>query len=680
MLLLSFLISFGLWAKPIHRRAPRLPRTPYPMIADMNVGETVEFRFERRGTLHKLKLIDFKEEKDEFRGAVRSAKLNVEVNGEAFPVFCENYTLSKYIKEHRIQVECMATRGLVDTGKENAWSLSKDVRIRISPYYFYHFAIGEFVYPLENPLFTGETQLGNEPVFVNGGEDIEDKKIYYHHGVDIGGMEGVEKVVSTTAGRVIEAKNDFVIIADKRDWHHGYYHLKSIDKKITKGKKVKAGDFLGLLGKEGDSGGWAHLHYEVEAKLPNGKRGSINAFPFLWEASKRQFKTRLTAVARPHHIAKMGEEVFIHAWFSDTVLRELKTYEWFFTDEDGDQETKTGVEVKHRFKTAGTHIVMLKVEDLKGRIDYDFMKVQVVDPEKPLLKYPTLHAAFKKEENNKVAFKVRVFNAGAGTLKVDYGDNESEKRVLTKEEIEAGYLDFNHTYKKAGKYLVRFDYEKSGRTLLEVDIPEPLMISYQTMPAGLPHKGKLHNAKNLSELLNKHPNKIVTLSPAEFQYASDQMLEMIEGAAQWNTEGPICVGDISRRKGGKIARHALHQRGLDVDIAYIPEKSELSGLLRHRQHKFHNKFADNFICKDGVTENLALEKNVRLFAYLTRRFDIKAIWVHREINNAMKSHQYKTVSDEDLKLVFNTLHEDDLHYDHFHVRLWCPEGATDCYD
>ena len=69
------------------------------------------------------------------------------------------------------------------------------------------------------------------------------------------------------------------------------------------------GQKIGLLGKEGGSGGWSHLHFDITGRQPSGKWGIIEGYAFLWEAYLREYKPKLLAVARPHHLVAAGEKV-----------------------------------------------------------------------------------------------------------------------------------------------------------------------------------------------------------------------------------------------------------------------------------------------------------------------------------------------------------------------------------
>ncbi len=45
--------------------------------------------------------------------------------------------------------------------------------------------------PSASRWFANLTQMANEPVYSYAGEDPKNKEIYYHSGLDIGGVEGM---------------------------------------------------------------------------------------------------------------------------------------------------------------------------------------------------------------------------------------------------------------------------------------------------------------------------------------------------------------------------------------------------------------------------------------------------------------------------------------------------------
>ena len=95
---------------------------------------------------------------------------------------------------------------------------------------------GAYVYPAKQRWFATDTQMANEPSYVNGSETPSEQKVYYHYGLDIGGAEGLTEVVSTTDGLIVvrgksaldeyrqspytELSYDGVIVLDERGWFH----------------------------------------------------------------------------------------------------------------------------------------------------------------------------------------------------------------------------------------------------------------------------------------------------------------------------------------------------------------------------------------------------------------------------------------------------------------------------
>ena len=94
---------------------------------------------------------------------------------------------------------------------------------------------------------------------------------------------------------------DVVYVLDARGWYYRYSHLMTIDG-IKPGASVQMGQKIGLLGKEGGSGGWSHLHFDITSRQPSGQWGIQDAYAYAWEAYRREYARRSSiAVARPHH-------------------------------------------------------------------------------------------------------------------------------------------------------------------------------------------------------------------------------------------------------------------------------------------------------------------------------------------------------------------------------------------
>src|SRR5207249_9430145 len=125
---------------------------------------------------------------------------------------------------------------------------------------------------------------------------------------------------------------DLIFILEAHGWIHRYAHLKDVDPAVRAGQLVRQRQRLGWLGKEGGSGGWSHLHFDIRSRQPSGQWGHQDGYAFLWEAYQREYRPKLLAVARPHHFAWTGEKVILDASRSWSASRQITTYEWTFGD------------------------------------------------------------------------------------------------------------------------------------------------------------------------------------------------------------------------------------------------------------------------------------------------------------------------------------------------------------
>ncbi|MBA7664160.1 hypothetical protein ES703_72215 [subsurface metagenome] len=451
-------------------KSPVASQLPLARVADLDVGEsqTVELH---DGSQAIVKLLKLREMRDNVRQAVRRAIVTVEVNDETISLVSSTYHLPVTVAG--VQIDCPVTKGyLQKSSKQNAWGLTKDVRLRLWPVGSPWIKPDTVVYPVKQRWFASDTQMANVPVFVDGGEVPSNKNIYYHYGLDFGGAEGLVDVIAATNGLVVSAgleklpcyedtpvtpRYDVIYILDDRGWFYRYSHLYKIDSSVKPGQHVRIGQKIGILGKEGGSGGWSHLHFDISCKQPSGMWGIQNGYAFIWETYQRQYQPKIIAVARPHHIAWVGEPVELDGTRSWSQTGAIKQFEWTFCD----GTFATSPKVRRTYDKPGEYSEILKITDASGNIDYDFAVVQIIDKNHPDQLPPTIHAAyyptFDIEPGDKITFKVRSFRTTYGNEVWDFGDDSPKATVQSDGNVQVhnpqGYAITKHRYKKPGRYI-----------------------------------------------------------------------------------------------------------------------------------------------------------------------------------------------------------------------------------
>jgi hypothetical protein len=443
---------------------------PLHTTVDLKLGEEHQVRL-TDGSKAGVKLIGVDEMCDDVRGAVRHALARVEVNGVPAELSSGNYQLPVTIGG--VQIDCPVTGGYLGGSRRNAWALEADARLRLWPAGSHWIAPDAFVYPARQRWFASQTHMGNEPVFVDGPEDATRRDIYYHEGLDFGGAEGMVEAVATSGGLVVslagemlpgyegtpaETRYDVVYLLDRRGWYHRYSHLKRIDPALQLGGTVQMGQVVGLLGKEGASGGWSHLHYGISCPQPSGAYGAEYGYPFVWQAYRAERSPKLIAVARPHHFLWAGQSATLDASKSWSAGGLPLRFEWSLTD----GSTATGPTVQHTYARPGIYCETVKVTDGAGSVDYDFAVVQAANPDDPARGASGIHAAyaptFGLRPGDAITFKVRSFGTQHGEEVWDFGDGSPQAAVRSDGNVTYhnpdGYAVTTHSFARPGDYIV----------------------------------------------------------------------------------------------------------------------------------------------------------------------------------------------------------------------------------
>ncbi len=438
-----------------------------PVTVDLAVGDSYTYEL-KTGEEKKVTVISCHDERDEFRNAVRKATVTVEVDGTQATLPVANYSMPQIVNGVKLDAPVIKAY-LSNSGSPDVWDLAPDADVRLR---FWDpdqplLEPGTFRYPVKQLWFASQTQMANEPTFVDGGEDPRRKSIYYHYALDFGGYDRMIRVVAATDGEVVSAADridpelpqegreivrpryDVIYIRDNRGWYYRYSHFDAILPHIKVGYKVKMGEWIGILGKEGASGGWSHLHFGIHG-TQGDEKGLIEAYPFAVEAYLNEHPGAVLAVARPHHLIKTGDEVVLDGSRSMCDGGEIASYEWEFCD----GEKATGPKVKRVYTEPGVYSEIMKVTDNRGQVDVDFAVVHVLAGNNTLdLLPPSIHATYYPTEeikvNDTVYFKARTFRVEGGQEEWDFGDG-STGVTCSKDE----FATISHYYEKPGLYIV----------------------------------------------------------------------------------------------------------------------------------------------------------------------------------------------------------------------------------
>jgi len=448
---------------------------PRRVVAELDVDEATEVRLSN-GELIKLKLLELNINHDSVRKAIRGYDVTISVDGSQTTLASGPYSLP--VQVGKVQIDCPSIKAYQNRSTKDYWKLNKDTYFRLWPKDGSYTQAGTFVYPLKQKWFANMTQSGNEPVYVNGAERIGSEKVYYHAGHDIGGAEGMDEVVAATDGLVISSKKDtldgymdfpgsvrpdVVYIVDHRDWYYRYSHLDSILPSIQPGTKVKKGQHIGFMGKQGASGGWVHLHFDIHYKDPlTGAFKIEDAYAYCWESYVKQYEPAIIAVARPHKILYAGEETTLDGRKSKSFAGEIVDYDWTFCD----GTTAKGPVQSRTYQNPGEYNEILQVTDSRGNVDYDFQVVLVYDIDQPGKATPSIQPAYYPTLNiqpgEPVRFFVRTFGTNFGQETWDFGDGSPQ--IATRSEIIPGehfskgkFAETVHAFSEPGDYIVKVE-------------------------------------------------------------------------------------------------------------------------------------------------------------------------------------------------------------------------------
>ena len=192
---------------------------------------------------------------------------------------------------------------------------------------------------------------------------------------------------------------------------------------------------------------------------------------------------------------------------------------------------------------------------------------------------------------------------------------------------------------------------------------------------GRANRGKLRNARLMPEGDGYFLRTIRNRS-----WGTDDtiqaMMTVFKAYAQAYPDGPdINVGDLSKRRGGKVTPHASHQSGRDIDIGFV-----------HVPGSEHTRHPEHFI--KATTSNLDVEKTWFITKTLIQTGLVQVIYIDKFVQKKLWQYAAKDLTPEQRELIFSIPRHDKSssailqhwpgHRNHFHIRFKCPKGQYGC--
>lgn len=192
--------------------------------------------------------------------------------------------------------------------------------------------------------------------------------------------------------------------------------------------------------------------------------------------------------------------------------------------------------------------------------------------------------------------------------------------------------------------------------------PAPLpLYSYETEPNFVQAVGYYANGglKNPIELPDSGLGYVRYAPDRDRAWGTTDMVSLIRNVGEaffkaFPIFGPIRVGDISIREGGKVpgSLHASHQNGLDADLYYV---------------------------KNPKTKKFDMQGTLDLFKLFVASNRVARIFVSPTMKQNLCSHAkaQKIITDPLTAKALHFLAPIPRHEGHFHLRITCPQGSLE---
>jgi penicillin-insensitive murein DD-endopeptidase len=194
------------------------------------------------------------------------------------------------------------------------------------------------------------------------------------------------------------------------------------------------------------------------------------------------------------------------------------------------------------------------------------------------------------------------------------------------------------------------------------------------LSVGAPNGGKLIKGAKLTS------NRSLEVRGGGHAYAAPELVQVLKRAAakvrKKHKGSVLFVGDLSAKRGGPLFGHNSHQSGRDADVGFYMKHDDGKHVNPHR----FIPFGSDGRARDGAIVRFDDERNWMFVEALITdpKVDVRYVFVSMSLRKRLLTYaaQKKKVPQDIYTRAAATLMSPadvDVHDDHFHVRIACPE-------
>ena len=191
---------------------------------------------------------------------------------------------------------------------------------------------------------------------------------------------------------------------------------------------------------------------------------------------------------------------------------------------------------------------------------------------------------------------------------------------------------------------------------------------------GAPNAGKLANGDKLTS------NRSVEVRGGGHAYGTPELVQVLKRAAakvrKKHKGSVLFVGDLSAKRGGPLFGHNSHQSGRDADVGFYMKHDDGKQVNPHR----FVPFGSDGRARDGGIVRFDDERNWMFVEALITdpKVDVRYLFISMGLRKRLLTYaaQKKKVAPDLYAKAAAALmspSDVDVHDDHFHVRIACPE-------